>query len=161
MQTTKALMNVPTPIDVDQDGLFDLCGTMSFALAGSGTSISGLKFTQTITKMPLAKPVLPVQIDGGLLNVLKFGYDTRESTVPIVYTTAATLGGDGGILNIDNTYAVHRGSNLTIPPLSMAALNLSGAPLTLPTLLPITTPAPEADRHPGGVHRLLRDAGHP
>jgi hypothetical protein len=144
VQSTKALMNVPTPIDVDQDGLFDLCGTMSFALTGSGSSISGLKFTQTITKMPLAKPVLPVQIGGGLLNVLNFGYDTRESTVPVVYTTAATLdSANGAILNIDNTYAVHRGMNLTIPPASLAALSLGVAPLTLPTLLPITTPAPK------------------
>ena len=137
--TTKALMNVPTPIDVDHDGLFDLCGTTSFALAGSGTSISGLKFTQSLTKMPLAKPVLPVQVAGGLLNVINFGYDTRESTVPIVYTTSATLEGTG--LSIDNNYSVHRGTNLMIPPLSLAALNLTTP--ELPLIPPLLTPAPK------------------
>jgi hypothetical protein len=139
--TTKSLMNVPTPIDVDHDGLFDLCGTTSFALTGSGTSISGIKFTQSITKMPLAKAVLPVQIGGGLLNVLNFGYDTRESTAPVIYTTAATLDAStGGGLSIDNTYAVHRGTNLTIPPLTLQTLNTTGG---LPTLLPLTEPAPK------------------
>ncbi|MCZ4499513.1 MAG: Fibronectin type domain protein [Marmoricola sp.] len=140
--TTKALMNVPTPIDVDNDGLFDLCGTTSFALTGSGTSISGLKVTQSITKMPLAKPVLPVQISGGLLNVINFGYNTTESTVPIIYTSAATLDtANGGGLNIDNTYSVHRGKNLTIPPLSLAALNLTTG--DLPTFPPLLTDAPK------------------
>ncbi|MGO4257148.1 beta strand repeat-containing protein [Marmoricola sp. RAF53] len=141
--TTKALMNVPTPIDVDHDGLFDLCGTTSFALTGSGTSISGIKFTQSLTKMPLAKAVLPVQIGGGLLNVLNFGYDTRESTVPVVYTTSATL--DGSNLNVDNNYAVHRGTNLTIPPLALSSLDLvtndgDGIDITVPPLL---KPAPK------------------
>lgn len=137
--TTKALMNVPTPIDVDHDGLFDLCGTTSFALSGSGTSITGLKFTQSLTKMPLAKPVLPVQASGGLLNVINFGYDTRESTVPIVYTTSATLEGTG--LAINNNYSVHRGTNLVIPPLSLAALNLTTP--ELPLIPPLFTPAPK------------------
>ncbi|MCX6396892.1 MAG: hypothetical protein NTV23_10440 [Propionibacteriales bacterium] len=137
--TTKALMNVPTPIDVDNDGLFDLCGTTSFALSGSGTSISGIKLTQSITKMPLAKPVLPVQIGGGLLNVINFGYNTTESTAPVIYTTAATLEGSG--LSIDNTYSVHRGKNLVIPPLSLAALNLTTA--QLPTFPPLLTDAPK------------------
>ncbi|MBO9522164.1 MAG: hypothetical protein J7518_11560 [Nocardioidaceae bacterium] len=139
--TTKALMNVPTPIDVDHDGLFDLCGTTSFAFTGSGTSITGLKFTQTLTKMPLAKPVLPVDITGGLLNVINFGYDTTESTVPIVYTTSATLDGSSAKLNVDNNYAVHRGTNLTIPPVILQDLNLlTGGLPTFPTLL---TPAPK------------------
>jgi hypothetical protein len=137
--TTKALMNVPTPIDVDNDGLFDLCGTTSFALTGSGTSISGLKFTQSITKMPLAKPVLPVQISGGLLNVINFGYNTTDSTAPIIYTTSATL--DGSNLAIDNTYSVHRGKNLVIPPLSLNALNLTTG--DLPTFPPLLTDAPK------------------
>jgi hypothetical protein len=137
--TTKSLMNVPTPIDVDHDGLFDLCGTTSFSIAGSGTSLTGLKVTQSLTKMPLAKPVLPVQASGGLLNVINFGYDTRESTVPIVYTSAATLSGTD--LLIDNTYSVHRGTNLVIPPVSLAALNLTT--LDLPTFPPIFTPAPK------------------
>lgn len=136
--TTKALMNVPTPIDVDNDGLFDLCGTTSFSL-GDGGSISGIKFTQSITKMPLAKPVLPVQISGGLLNVLNFGYNTTESTAPIIYTTAASLEGSG--LSIDNTYSVHRGKNLVIPPFSLAALNLTTG--QLPTFPPLLTDAPK------------------
>ncbi len=141
--TTPALMDVPTPIDVDHDGIFDLCGTTSFALTGSGTSISGIKITQTITKMPLAKPVLPVEISGGLLNVLNFGYDTTESTVPIVYTSAATLdSATGGRLNVDDTYAVHRGTNLVIPPFSLNALNLPAGVL-LPTFPPLLTPAPK------------------
>lgn len=140
--TTKALMNVPTPIDVDNDGLFDLCGTTSFSLGGSGTSISGIKVTQSITKMPLAKPVLPVQISGGLLNVINFGYDTTESTVPVIYTSAATVDtASGGNLNIDNTYSVHRGKNLTIPPISLAALNLTTG--DLPTFPPLLTDAPK------------------
>ena len=140
--TTKALMNVPTPIDVDNDGLFDLCGTTSFSLGGSGTSISGIKVTQSITKMPLAKPVLPVQISGGLLNVINFGYDTTESTVPVIYTSAATVDtASGGGLNIDNTYSVHRGKNLTIPPISLAALNLTTG--DLPTFPPLLTDAPK------------------
>lgn len=142
VQTTKALMNVPTPIDVDGDGIFDLCGTTSFALTGSGTSITGIKVTQSITKMPLAKPVLPVEIGGGLLNVINFGYDTRESTVPIIYTSAATLDSStGGNLNIDNTYSVHRGKNLTIPAASLNALNLTTA--GLPTFPPLLTDAPK------------------
>jgi hypothetical protein len=140
---TKALMNVPTPIDVDHDGLFDLCGTTSFALTGSGTSITGIKFTQTITKMPLAKPVLPVDITGGLLNVINFGYDTTESTVPIVYTTSATLDtSSGGKLVVDNNYAVHRGTNLTIPPVILKDLNLTNGTL-LPTFPTLFTPAPK------------------
>ncbi|MET3962075.1 hypothetical protein ABIE44_002009 [Marmoricola sp. OAE513] len=140
--TTKALMNVPTPIDVDNDGLFDLCGTTSFALTGSGTSISGIKVTQSITKMPLAKPVLPVQISGGLLNVINFGYNTTESTAPVIYTSAATIDtASGGGLNIDNTYSVHRGKNLVIPPVSLAALNLTTG--DLPTFPPLLTDAPK------------------
>ncbi|RNL75495.1 hypothetical protein EFL95_19005 [Nocardioides marmorisolisilvae] len=140
---TKALMNVPTPIDVDHDGLFDLCGTTSFALTGSGTSITGIKFTQTITKMPLAKPVLPVDITGGLLNVINFGYDTTESTVPIVYTTSATLDtANSAKLNIDDNFAVHRGTNLTIPPIILKDLNLTNGTL-LPTIPPLFTPAPK------------------
>src|SRR5690348_7050365 len=136
-------MNVPTPIDVDHDGLFDLCGTTSFALTGSGTSISGIKFTQTITKMPLAKPVLPVDITGGLLNVINFGYDTTESTVPIVYTTSATLDtSNGSKLVVDNNYAVHRGTNLTIPPVILKDLNITNGTL-LPTIPPLFTPAPK------------------
>ncbi|MFL6158407.1 MAG: beta strand repeat-containing protein [Marmoricola sp.] len=140
--TTKALMNVPTPIDVDGDASFDLCGTTSFALTGSGTSISGLKVTQSITKMPLAKPVLPVQISGGLLNVINFGYNTSESTAPIIYTSAATLDtSTGGGLNLDNTYSVHRGKNLVIPPVSLAALNLTTG--DLPTFPALLTDAPK------------------
>jgi len=140
--TTKALMNVPTPIDVDHDGLFDLCGTTSFALTGSGTSITGIKFTQTITKMPLAKPVLPVDITGGLLNVINFGYDTRESTVPIVYTTSATLDGSSAKLSLDDHFAVHRGTNLTIPPVILQDMNLYNGTL-LPVIPPLFTPAPK------------------
>src|SRR5689334_11654125 len=140
---TKALMNVPTPIDVDHDGLFDLCGTTSFALTGSGTSITGIKFTQTITKMPLPKPVLPVDITGGLLNVINFGYDTTESTVPIVYTTSETLDtSNGSKLVVDNNYAVHRGTNLTIPPVILKDLNITNGTL-LPTIPPLFTPAPK------------------
>jgi hypothetical protein len=142
VQTTPALMNVPTPIDVDGDGSFDLCGTTSFALTGSGTSITGIKITQTITKMPLAKPVLPVEINGGLLNVINFGEDTTESTVPIIYTSSATLdSSSGGRLNVDNSYSVFRGMNLTIPPASLAALNLAAG--DLPNIPPLLTPAPK------------------
>ncbi|MFL6158236.1 MAG: hypothetical protein ACJ72D_19255, partial [Marmoricola sp.] len=141
--TTKALMNVPTPIDVDHDGIFDLCGTTSFALAGGGTSISGIKLTQTITKMPLAKPVLPVDIDGGLLNVINVGYNTSESSVPIVYTSSATLDtSTGSRLAYDGTYAVNRGSNLTIPPASLNALALAPN-VVLPTFPALVTPAPK------------------
>jgi hypothetical protein len=129
VHSTPALIDVPTPIDVDNSGSFDLCGTLAFSIQGSS-----IKFTQTITKMPLAPANLPVTISGGLLNVLNLGYDTQDSTAPIVFSTSASIDGTG--FNVDNAYGVHRGMNLSLPPLELQP------GLTEPTFPPLLVPAP-------------------
>jgi hypothetical protein len=130
--TTKALLNVPTPIDVDGSGSFDLCGTTTLALdAASGK----LKLTQQIAKLPLSKAVLPVDISGALLGVIGFGYETRDSTAPTTFTSAITIGSGSPLMQLDNSYTVHRGLNLSVPP-TLSKLDLPAVPT-------LTSPAPE------------------
>jgi hypothetical protein len=145
VRTTKALLDVPTPIDVDGSGSYDLCATTTLALdAGTGS----IKLSQQISKLPLAKAVLPVDISGALLGVIGFGYETKDSTAPTNFTSDISVGSNP-LLRLDNTYTVFRGTTLTLPPLLSGpyALPLNGPPvtiagITLPTITPLTSPAP-------------------
>jgi hypothetical protein len=142
------LINIPTPLDVDNSGTFDVCATAGYAI---DSATSAITMKQTITKMPLAKAKLPLKISSPLLaGVLALGYDTTSqgarydtdpsatvdnsgSTAPVVYTTAVSYGTK---VTFDNTYAVHRGTTLTLPPV------IFNTPPVLPTVPPLTEPAP-------------------
>ncbi len=145
-RTTKALLDVPTPIDVDGSGGYDLCATTTLALDATSGQV---KLTQQIAKLPLAKAVLPVDISGALLGVIGFGYETKDSTAPTNFTSNIALGSGPELLTLDNTYTVFRGQTLTLPPLTGATetISLNQPPLTIgsltiPRVLPLTEPAP-------------------
>ncbi len=145
-KTAPGLINLPTPIDVDNSGTFDVCAMASYALDPSGAVV----MKETITKMPLAKATLPLSIDAGLLaNVLHVGYDTTTqpafdtdasaadnsaSTAPVSYTATTTYASSG--TKFDTAVAVHRGTTLTLPPVDFNPLP------ALPTIPPLTEPAP-------------------
>jgi beta-propeller uncharacterized protein DUF5122 len=131
--TTPALLDVPTPLDVDGSTGFDLCGIVTIGSNG--------EYEEQISKMPLAKPTLPVDVSASLLGgLVNLGYSTNDSTAPIDYTTTYSTtpatGSTGAVTNIDNDYEVFRGETLSIPP-----------PLSAPswTLPPLTSPSPTPD----------------
>jgi hypothetical protein len=131
--TTPALLDTPTPLDVDGSTGFDLCGIVTIGSNG--------EYEEQISKMPLAKPILPVDVSASLLDgLVNLGYSTKDSTAPIDYTTTYSTtpasGSTGAITNIDNDYEVFRGDTLSIPP------PLSPPAFTLP---PLTSPSPTPD----------------
>ena len=148
-KTAPGLINIPTPIDVDNSGTFDVCAMASYALDPSGAVI----LKQTVTKMPLAKATLPLKISAPMLaNLLNVGYDTTtqpafdtdpaptvdnsRSTAPVSYGATTVYSATAG-LKFDTALAVHRGTTLTVPPVNATA------PLpALPQVPPLTAPAP-------------------
>ena len=80
--------------------------------------------------------------------MIGFGYETRDSTVPVNFTSAVTLpGSNGNLIDVDNTYSVHRGYTLTLPPLLnnfvTTPLPLGLGSATLPNLPALVQPAPK------------------
>jgi hypothetical protein len=125
VRDTPALLDVPTPLDVDGHTGFDLCATLS---VGSDGTIG-----EQISKMPLANPLLPVNVSAQLLSgAINLGMNTNDSTVPLNFSTAYSS--TSGVTSVNNTYLVNRGALLTLPPL----LPLLG-PLTVPSPTPIVT----------------------
>ncbi|HEX3901174.1 MAG TPA: hypothetical protein VHW74_18660 [Mycobacteriales bacterium] len=126
VRDTPALLDVPTPLDVDGSTGFDLCATLT---VGSDGTIG-----EQISKMPLANPLLPVdvsaQVLGGAINI---GMNTEDSTVPLNFTTAYSS--TSGTTAVDNTYLVQRGALLTIPTL----LGILKLLVTVPAPTPIVT----------------------
>jgi hypothetical protein len=120
VRDTPALLDVPTPLDVDGSTGFDLCATLS---VGSNGTIS-----EQISKMPLANPLLPVDVSAQLLGgAISLGMNTGDSTVPINFSTSYSS--TSGTTAVDNTYLVQRGALLALPPV-------------LPILKPLTVPSP-------------------
>ncbi len=140
------LINLPTPIDVDNSGTFDVCAMAGYALDPSGAVV----MKQTITKMPLAKAVLPLKIEAPMvLGLLTVGYDTTrqpffdtdptaadnsQSTAPVSYSATTTYA--SALSKFDTAVAVHRGTTLTLPPVQATAQLPA-----LPTVMPLTEPA--------------------
>jgi hypothetical protein len=147
VKTAPGLINIPTPIDVDNSGTFDVCAMAGYALDPSGAVV----MKQTITKMPLAKAVLPLKIEAPMvLGLLTVGYDTTkqagydtdptaadnsQSTAPVSYSATTTY--SSALSKFDTSVAVHRGTTLTLPPVKAT----SQLP-ALPTVMPLTEPAP-------------------
>ncbi|HEX3706519.1 MAG TPA: hypothetical protein VHV76_07785 [Mycobacteriales bacterium] len=120
VRDTPALLDVPTPLDVDGSTGFDLCATLSVGTDGT--------IDEQISKMPLANPLLPVDVSAQLLNgAINLGTNTGDSTVPINFSTAYSS--TNGTTAVDNTYLVQRGGLLSLPPL-------------LPILKPLVVPSP-------------------
>ena len=95
VRTTPTLLNVPTPLDVDGSTGYDMCGIIT--VGGNGI------IQQQMSKMPLAKPDLPVDAAGALLGLINFGYKTADSTIPVTFDSR--MGLTGGF-NVVNTYSV-------------------------------------------------------
>jgi hypothetical protein len=131
VRDTPALLDVPTPLDVDGSVGEDLCETLSVGSTGT--------IKQQISKMPLANPLLPVDVSSELLGgTINLAMNTHDSTVPINFTTSYSSA--NSVTTVDNTYSVQRGALLSLPPILSGLLGgLGGLTQQAPT--PIVTQA--------------------
>ncbi|MGQ0846334.1 MAG: hypothetical protein ACT4QF_19595 [Sporichthyaceae bacterium] len=87
VRDTPGLLGLPTFIDVDRRTGVDICGIMTL-------DPTTLRVKQTIARVPLSDPNLPLQIQSQFLNgAVSPGYDTRDSKAPTSYETTTTLDG--------------------------------------------------------------------
>lgn len=90
VRDTPALLNLPMILDVDAQTAplgYELCATMTLDLTTGN-------ITQQVSRMPLARATLPVDVKAEFLSgVITPGYETKDSNAPFSFETAMGLTG--------------------------------------------------------------------
>lgn len=100
VRSTPGLLNLPVLLDVDQRVGVDLCALTSLDLGSINLtdpdSLSALELSQTVGRVPLRNKALPVDLNAkALLGALQFGFSAKDTVVPTIVDSTASLAIDG------------------------------------------------------------------